>query len=49
MDDFVFQGWEHERKVDVIKKVVADATGWDKDDKKYRAVRDKLIQDLKPA
>jgi len=31
----------------VIKKVIADACGWDKDNKKYQQVRDKLIADLK--
>ena len=48
VDDYIFKGWEHERKVDVTKKVVADARGWDKDDTIYRTVLDRLIRDLKP-
>jgi hypothetical protein len=48
LDDFVFEDWEHERKADVTKKVIADARGWDTDDAIYRKVRDKLIADLKP-
>ncbi len=49
VDDFIFEGWEHERKVDVMRKVVADATGWEQDDKKYREVCDRLIRDLRRA
>jgi hypothetical protein len=47
IDDFLFDGWEHERKVDVIKKVIADARGWDKNTAVYACVRDRLIRDLK--
>jgi hypothetical protein len=49
LDDFVFQGWEHERKADVTKKVIADARGWESDAKVYARVRDRLIKDLKAA
>ena len=48
IDDYVFEHWEHERKPDVVKKVIADATDW-KDPKKYAVLRDKLIADLKKA
>ncbi len=48
VDDFIFRDWEHERKVDVTKKVVADARGWDTDPAVYAKVRDRLIRDLKP-
>ncbi len=47
IDDFLFRGWEHERKVDVTKKVIADARVWDKDPAVYRRVLDRLIRDLK--
>jgi len=32
----------------VVKKVIADARGWERDSSVYRKVRDKLIKDLKP-
>ena len=48
VDGFILESWEHERKVDVTKKVIANAIGWERDDKKYRAVLDRLIRDLKP-
>ena len=47
IDDYIFEKWEHERKADVVKKVIADACGWEKDNAKYQRVRDKLIADLK--
>lgn len=47
LDDYILNGWEHERKVDVTKKVIADARGWDTDNATYENMRDKLIQDLK--
>jgi len=47
LDDYLFDGWEHERKADVVKKVVADARGWDSDPDVYAKVRDRLIRDLK--
>ncbi len=48
VDDFIFDEWQHERKADVVKKVIADARNWDKDPAVYAKVRDKLIKDLKP-
>lgn len=47
LDDYIFDGWEHERKADVVSKVIADARGWDEDPDIYARVRDKLIRDLK--
>ncbi len=47
LDDFIFKGWEHERKVDVTKKMIADASGWHTDPAIYARVRDRLIRDLK--
>ena len=47
LDDFIFKGWEHERKVDVAKKVIADARGWATDPAVYRRVLERLLRDLK--
>ncbi len=47
LDAYIFTKWNHERKVDVTKKVIADAKGWDSDARIYAKVRDKLIRDLK--
>lgn len=47
IDGYIFKGWEHERKVDVTKKVVADGREWDTDPAKYRELVDKLIMDLR--
>ena len=49
VDDYIFEGWQHERMVHVTKKVIADARGWDADAEKYAEVRDRLIRDLKVA
>jgi hypothetical protein len=48
IDDYIFTKWKHERKIDVRKKVIANAKGWDSDAGIYGRVRDKLIRDLKP-
>jgi len=48
LDDYVFNTWDHERKPDVVKKVIADARGWETDHATYQKVLQKLIQDLKP-
>ncbi len=47
IDEFVFAEWQHERKVDVTKKVIADAVDWDKDNSKYEQVLSKLLRDLR--
>ena len=47
LDDYIFKSWQNERKVDVTKKVIADARGWESDSKVYVTVRDRLIRDLK--
>jgi hypothetical protein len=47
IDDFVFDGWEHERKDDVLRKVVGDFSRWKTKDKYERAFR-KLLDSLKP-
>ena len=47
LDDFIFKGWDHERKADVTKKVIADARGWANDPAVYGRVLEKLLHDLK--
>jgi len=46
IDDYIFDKWEHERKVDVLEKVVGDFSGWDKDAVKYQKAFDKLLKGL---
>lgn len=46
LDDYIFNGWHHERKNDVTKKVIADARHW-RDPAVYSAIVDRLIRDLK--
>lgn len=46
VDDFILDGWIHERKVDVNQKVIADATRWSKSDQEYEKIRDKLLEHL---
>jgi uncharacterized protein YjbI with pentapeptide repeats len=46
IDDYVFDKWEHERKADVLRKVVGDFSGWDKDAAKYEKAFDKLLKGL---
>lgn len=53
LDDYIFEQndgtpvWDHPRRADVVKKMIADAVGWEKDNAKYEKVRDRLIRDLK--
>jgi hypothetical protein len=49
IDDYLFDHWEHERKADVVRKVVGDFGGWDKDAVKYDKVFDKLLKGLQVA
>ena len=46
IDDYIFDTWEHERKTDVLRKVVGDFSGWDKDAAKYEKAFDKLLKGL---
>ncbi len=46
LDRYVFDAWEHERKADVLRKVVGDFSGWDKDAVKYEKAFDKLLKGL---
>ncbi len=49
LDRYVFDTWEHERKADVLRKVVGDFSGWDKDAAKYDKAFDKLLKGLQAA
>lgn len=46
LDDYVLSEWKHERRDDVVKKVIADARGWDENATIYNRVRDRLVKDL---
>ena len=46
IDRYVFETWEHERKSDVLEKVVGDFVDWDKDASKYAKAFDKLLKGL---
>ncbi|MGA2604505.1 MAG: toll/interleukin-1 receptor domain-containing protein [Verrucomicrobiia bacterium] len=45
IDDYIFDKWEHERKADVVKKVVGDFRKW-KNHHAYQKSLVKLLQDL---
>ncbi|MGD0059669.1 MAG: toll/interleukin-1 receptor domain-containing protein [Verrucomicrobiia bacterium] len=45
IDDYIFDKWDHERKADVVKKVVGDFRHW-KDHDAYQKSLVKLLQDL---
>ena len=54
LDNYIFKTgpddlpvWDHPRRGDVTKKMIADATGWKRGTKKYKAVLDRLIRDMK--
>jgi uncharacterized protein YjbI with pentapeptide repeats len=47
LDDYIFKRWEHERKADVLRKVIADAHGWNKSPKRYREIFNRLVRDLR--
>lgn len=46
LDRYIFNEWQHERKADVLRKVVADGEGWKKGKSKYRNLIEKLKRDL---
>jgi hypothetical protein len=45
IDDYVFNEWEHERKADVLKKVVGDFRAW-RDYSSYQEAFSKLLKGL---
>jgi hypothetical protein len=46
LDDYIFTGWNHHRKADVIAKNVGDFRKW-KDHDSYQKSLDRLLRDLK--
>lgn len=47
LDGYIFNGWEHARKADVLTKTVGDFTNW-KDHEKYQSSFDRLLKSLRP-
>ena len=46
LDDYIFEGWGHPRKADVVGKVVGDFRTW-RDEGPYRGSLNRLIQELR--
>jgi uncharacterized protein YjbI with pentapeptide repeats len=46
LDDYIFEGWEHERKADVVKKVAGDFRDWENQDT-YQEHFGRLLKDLR--
>lgn len=46
IDNYLFECWEHQRKADVVSKVVGDFRGWDQDAAKYDMAFEKLLRAL---
>ena len=46
LDDFVITGWEHERRDDIVSKVIADASAWRSGSDAYQSVLDRIMRDL---
>jgi uncharacterized protein YjbI with pentapeptide repeats len=47
IDGYIFDGWEHPRKPDVLAKVVGDFRGWNRSAAKYDVAFKKLLKALK--
>jgi hypothetical protein len=48
VDDYLFDGWEHHRKTEVLGRTVGDFLGWDKDIEKYNTSLSLLRHALDP-
>ncbi len=46
IDDYLFHDWQHERKADVVNKVVGDFRGWNRSATKYEAAFKRLLKAL---
>ena len=46
IDDYIFDKWDHERKTDVLRKVVGDFSGWETDAAMYDKALNKLLNGL---
>ena len=47
LDDYLFEQWEHERKADILNKVVGDFRGWNRSAEEYEASFKKFLQALR--
>lgn len=47
LDNYVFEGWEHPRKVDLLNRVIGSFHGWNRDATKYDAAFQKLLKALR--
>ena len=48
IDDYIFDQWQHERKADVVAKVVGDFSAWDTDVARYDDALARLMRGLEP-
>jgi hypothetical protein len=46
IDNYIFDEWQHERKDDVLRKVIGDFRKW-KNPEAYQKAFDRLLRDLK--
>lgn len=46
IDNYIFDGWQHERKDDVLRKVIGDFRKWKRDDS-YQEAFKRLVQGLR--
>lgn len=46
LDGWIFDKWEHERKADVLAKVIGDFRGWDTDARSYETSLNRLLRAL---
>jgi hypothetical protein len=49
IDNYVFERWEHERKGDLLSKVIGDFRGWSRSAAKYERSLKRLVEALKAA
>jgi hypothetical protein len=47
IDRYLFDGWSHPRKSDIVDRVVGDFTGWKRDEDRYRKSLDSLVKALR--
>ena len=47
IDNYLFEQWEHERKADVLSKVVGDFRGWNRNAEKYDRAFQRFLKALK--
>ena len=47
LDEFIFVEWEHERKADLLKKVIGNFEGWHQSSSKYDIAFRRLLKSIK--